>query len=81
MKTIKIKSGGLGYNTRVFDHNNKEITGIAAIDIKIRPNALVEATLILNNVELDVVAEQTIKTATTISNIWNKITKWYKVPR
>lgn len=57
MSSIIIKSKGCADYTDVFSPNGEPLRGITAIDVRIRPGGLVEATLQFHDVELDIVAE------------------------
>lgn len=56
-KTIRIVSDGTPQNTKVYNHQNKEIRGITEIDIKIREKGFAMATLTFERVEFEVLAE------------------------
>ncbi len=67
MNSIKIVSGGHGFDTRVFNSDGGEINGIASIEIEdIKLDSIVTATLKLTQVKLELYSK--FRTATESAN-------------
>ena len=63
-RKLKIVSGGAGFNTAVLDAETGEyIDGVIGVDITIRVDDLTRVVLTLDNVPIDVVANETIASA------------------
>lgn len=57
MKLVRIVSGGLGANTKVFLEDGSELKNVTAVRIELQGNNAVKATLEFECIEIDIVAQ------------------------